>query len=172
MRGSTSIDAGWRPKPGWAAGFAGRAVCTVSVDPRANSIPLPLRLGWARPTAVRLSGFSPQIGPDPSPAAPHPPAPLGARVRAPVGWRILDAPRVPPSPRERRERGEGWGEGHRRCDASVAATEIKPAQDDLKLFPANPAPVSLQRDFPRQPWVRTGKSARSSALNGCQQSAS
>src|SRR5207253_10135018 len=36
--------------------------------------------------------------------APDPPAPLGARVRAPVGWRISDAPGVPPSPRER---GEG-----------------------------------------------------------------
>src|SRR6266481_8213494 len=54
----------------------------------------------------RLSGFPRQIGPDRSPAAPHPPAPLGARVRAPVGWRILDAPGVPPSPRSR---GVGWG---------------------------------------------------------------
>src|SRR6266446_5210323 len=43
----------------------------------------------------RLSGFPRQIGPDRSPAAPHPLAPLGARVRAPVGWRILDAPGVP-----------------------------------------------------------------------------
>ena len=91
-------------------------------------------------------GFPRQIGADRSPAAPHPPAPLGARVRAPVGWRILDAPGVPPSPRER---GEGWGEGHRRCDASVAATyprtyaphhnpiakpdsrEVEPGQDEI-----------------------------------------
>src|ERR1700732_1580208 len=39
-----------------------------------------------------------------SAAAPHPPAPFGARAPAPVGRRISDAPGVPPSPRS-------WGEG-------------------------------------------------------------
>jgi len=58
--------------------------------------------------AVRVGRSARQVRPDPSPAAPHPPAPLGARVRAPVGWRISDAPGVPPSPRSREE---GWGEG-------------------------------------------------------------
>jgi len=33
---------------------------------------------------------------------------FGARLRATVGWRISDAPGVPPSPRSR---GEAWGEG-------------------------------------------------------------
>src|SRR6266478_1573183 len=56
-------------------------------------------------TGLTHGWFSRQTCPDPSPAAPHPPAPLGARVRAPVGWRISDAPGVPPSPRSR---GKGW----------------------------------------------------------------
>src|SRR6266478_4724074 len=66
-----------------------------------------------QPLPARVHGcpvkrFSSPNRPSPSPAAPHPPAPLGARVRAPVGGRILDAPGVPPSPRSR---GEGGGEG-------------------------------------------------------------
>src|SRR6266446_112655 len=40
---------------------------------------------------------------------PHPPVPLGARVRAPVGWRISDAPGAPPSPPFRGERGSCIG---------------------------------------------------------------
>src|SRR5437016_3718052 len=56
------------------------------------------------------------------------PAPLGARVRAPVGWRISGAPGAPPLPARAgrgaspayslapRERGEGRGEGQPRAD--------------------------------------------------------
>src|SRR6266404_4134436 len=60
MRGSTSIDAGWRPKPGWAAGFAGRAVCTVSVDPRANPVRASTRRNESLLRDFVLAGLGPQ----------------------------------------------------------------------------------------------------------------
>src|SRR4029077_15827991 len=67
-------------------------------------------------------------------ATPHPTAPLGARVRAPVGWRISDAPGVPPSPRMR---GESRGEG-----LAQAANRAPPPAPPRALSAAAPSDIA------------------------------
>ncbi|HXO90557.1 MAG TPA: Txe/YoeB family addiction module toxin [Stellaceae bacterium] len=49
-------------------------------------------------------------------------------MRAPIGWRISDAPGVPPSPRSR---GEGWGEGHLLRSPVKGIGKPEPLRGDL-----------------------------------------
>src|SRR6266446_3245274 len=72
------------------AALAGVSGANLAATKEVKS-PLQFRLGRPCAAAVQFSGSARQTCQNPSPAAPHPPA-----------------PRVPPSPRSR---GEGWGEG-------------------------------------------------------------
>jgi hypothetical protein len=72
---------------------------TGSLTPTAPLMPQPGHKGSGEVAKPRFRAMAPPTSSSPSPA------PLGARVRAPIGWRISDAPGVPSlSPRKRAER--------------------------------------------------------------------